>query len=271
MPELPEVEITRLGVTPLVKGQLIKDVLIRNKNLRWPISSGLKKNLLGQKFSAIERRGKYLLFYTDQGCMLIHLGMSGSLRIVDQMTISGKHDHLDIIFASKNALRLHDPRRFGAVLWTNTTPLQHKLLKNLGPEPLSEDFNGALLYQKSRKRRQPIKNFIMDNHNVVGVGNIYANESLFLAGINPKRQAGNISLQRDEVLASTIKQVLKRSIAQGGTTLRDFSNIEGKPGYFQQQLNVYARASQPCVKCSTPIKECRLGQRASFYCPVCQR
>ena len=200
----------------------------------------------------------------------MHLGMSGNLRIVDKKIKPEKHDHLDILFASGKVLRFHDPRRFGSIIWTKRDPLQHKLIKHLGPEPLNSDFNGEWLYRRSRKRTQAIKNFIMDSHNVVGVGNIYASESLFLAGINPKRKAGKASLERYERLATAIKKILKQSIKQGGTTLRDFVNGDGKPGYFQQQLNVYGRAGQPCKKCKSTIKEIKLGQRSSFYCPNCQ-
>ncbi len=270
MPELPEVETTRLGIAPHITGQVIKDVVIRNKNLRWPITATLKKDLINRKFLKIDRRGKYLLCYTKLGCMMVHLGMSGSLRIVNKDIKPEKHDHLDILFASGSILRFHDPRRFGSVLWTRKDPLQHKLIKRLGPEPLSEDFNGEWLYRISRKRTQAIKNFIMDSHNVVGVGNIYASESLFLAGINPKRKAGNVSLERYERLANAIKIILQQSIKQGGTTLRDFLNSDGRPGYFQQQLNVYGKTGQSCKQCNSIIKEIKLGQRSTFYCTVCQ-
>ena len=271
MPELPEVETTRLGITPHITGQTIKTVVVRNKNLRWPITATLKKDLLGKQFKKIDRRGKYLLCYTDNGCMIMHLGMSGSLHIVDKKVNPEKHDHLDILFASGKILRFHDPRRFGSILWTKKDPLQYKLIKDLGPEPLSQEFDGEWLYKRSRKRIQAIKNFIMDSHNVVGVGNIYASESLFLSGINPKRKAGNVSLERYERLANAIKKILKQSIKQGGTTLRDFVNGDGKPGYFQQQLNVYGRTGQPCKQCNSKIKETKLGQRSSFYCSTCQR
>ncbi len=271
MPELPEVETIRLGITPHITGQVIKGVVIRNKNLRWPITNTLKKYILNTQFQKIDRRGKYLLCYTDSGCMIMHLGMSGNLRIVSSDIKPEKHDHFDILFASGNMLRFHDPRRFGSILWTKNDPLQHKLIKDLGPEPLSRYFNGEWLYKRSKGRTQAIKNFIMDSHHVVGVGNIYANESLFLSAINPKRKAGNISKQRYKLLASTIKNVLKQAIKQGGTTLRDFVNEDGKPGYFQQQLNVYARKNKPCPKCASKIKEIKLGQRSSFYCSVCQR
>jgi len=270
MPELPEVETTRLGIAPHITGQTIDNVIVRNKNLRWPITATLKKDLLNRQFQRIDRRGKYLLCYADHGCMIMHLGMSGSLRIVDKQIKPEKHDHLDILFVSGKILRFHDPRRFGSILWTRKDPLQHKLIKHLGPEPLSENFDGAWLYRRSRKRIQAIKNFIMDGHNIVGVGNIYASEALFLSGINPKRKAGNVSLERYERLANAIKKILKRSIKQGGTTLRDFVNGDGKPGYFQQQLNVYGRAGLSCKKCKSTIKEIKLGQRSSFYCTVCQ-
>ncbi len=271
MPELPEVETTRLGISPHVSGKLIINVVVRNKNLRWPITATLKKDILNQTFEKIDRRGKYLLYYTTHGCMIMHLGMSGSLRIVDKKTKPGKHDHFDILFVSGKILRFHDPRRFGSILWTRKDPLQHKLIKHLGPEPLSKDFNGDFLHQRSKKRTQAIKNFIMDSHNVVGVGNIYASESLFMAGINPKRKAGNVSLERYKHLSETIKIILQRSIKQGGTTLRDFVNGDGNPGYFQQQLNVYARAGLPCKYCQSIIKETKLGQRSSFYCSTCQK
>lgn len=270
MPELPEVETTRLGIAPHITGQTIKSVVIRNKNLRWPITATLKKDLLSKQFQNIDRRGKYLLFYTDHGCMILHLGMSGSLRIADKNIKPEKHDHFDISFVSGKILRFHDPRRFGSIIWTKEDPLQHKLIKDLGPEPLSNEFNGRWLYKRSRKRTQAVKNFIMDSHNVVGVGNIYASESLFLAGINPKRKAGNVSQERYERLANAIKKILQQSIKQGGTTLRDFVNGDGKPGYFQQQLNVYGRASKPCKKCTSKINVIKLGQRSSFYCTVCQ-
>ncbi len=270
MPELPEVETTRLGITPHVVGQEIQAVIVRNKHLRWPITASLSKDLLLSEILKIDRRGKYLLCYTRLGCMIMHLGMSGSLRIVDRTIEVKKHDHLDIVFASGKILRFHDPRRFGSVLWTRKDPLLHKLIKQLGPEPLNEEFNGEWLYTRSRNRTQAVKNFIMDSHNVVGVGNIYASESLFLAGINPKRKAGKVSLQRYEFLADAIKKILARSIRQGGTTLRDFVNGDGKPGYFQQQLNVYARTGEACKQCNSTIKEIKLGQRSSFYCPACQ-
>lgn len=271
MPELPEVEVTRLGISPHLLQQEIKEVIIRNAKLRWVIPTTFRKNTINQTVHKIERRGKYLLFYIDHGHILIHLGMSGSLRIVKSNKPVTKHDHLDIIFLNGNILRLHDPRRFGSVIYTKKDPLKHKLLKNLGQEPLKQQFDGAWLYQKAKNRKQTSKMFIMDNTNLVGVGNIYANESLFLARINPKRKACHISLQRYETLANAIKKILTHAIAQGGTTLKDFVNTDGKPGYFQQQLNVYGRKGQSCYQCKGKIKTCKLGQRSTFYCPNCQK
>lgn len=271
MPELPEVETTRLGILPHVVSKTIKEVIIRNRKLRQTIATTLRKNLLNQKIYSIERRAKYLLYYTNHGCMIMHLGMSGSLRIVDHKVAPKKHDHLDILLQSGKILRFHDPRRFGLVIWTSRDPLQHKLIKDLGPEPLSRNFDGQWLYQISRKRKQPVKNFIMNSHHVAGIGNIYANEALFLAAIHPKRQAGKISLQKYQLLANAIKTILSRSTKQGGTTLRDFVNSNGKPGYFQQQLNIYGRAGEPCRQCGSLIRVYKLQQRSSFYCTFCQR
>lgn len=271
MPELPEVEVTRLGISPYLLKQKIKEVIIRNTKLRWTIPTTFRKNIINQIVHTIDRRGKYLIFYIDHGHILMHLGMSGSLRIVKSTTPVTKHDHLDLIFLTGDILRLHDPRRFGAVIYTKQDPLQHKLLKNLGQEPLNAQFDGPWLYQRSRNRKQTSKNFIMDNTNVVGIGNIYANESLFLASIHPKRKICNISLKRHEQLASAIKTVLTRAIAQGGTTLNDFVNADGSHGYFQQHLNVYGRTGQPCYQCQSIIKTCKLGQRSTFYCPNCQK
>ena len=220
--------------------------------------------------SAVERRAKYLLFRTEAGSLLVHLGMSGSLRIVLSELPPGRHDHIDVLLEGGACLRYHDPRRFGCFLWLALGET-HSLLSGLGPEPLSEEFDGQLLYHLSRGRRGPIKNFIMDGKVVVGVGNIYANEALFLAGIRPDRAAGRISLARCHRLAEIIKQVLTSSIEQGGTTLRDFVGGDGRPGYFAQQLLVYGRAGQPCRCCGSPLREVRLGQRSSVYCVTCQR
>ena len=270
MPELPEVETSRKGIEPHILNQRVTDVVIRQKQLRWPIPARLKSELPQQTINQVDRRGKYLLLKTDIGTVIIHLGMSGSLRITSPEIKPEKYDHIDIVFANNKILRLRDPRRFGAVLWTKQNPLQHKLLKQLGPEPLSDDFNAEYLYQQSRQRKVAIKLFIMNSQIVVGVGNIYANEALFMAGINPKRQANRISFERYQKLVSCIKKVLQAAIKQGGTSLRDFTQQDGKPGYFQQTLNIYGKASQPCPICGNVIKQIRQQQRSTFYCSHCQ-
>ena len=270
MPELPEVETTRCGILPYVNGQRVVAVTVRQRQLRYPIPMRLGHELIGQEIRQVSRRGKYLLLASDAGTVIIHLGMSGSLRIVAAGTAAASHDHVDICLANKLCLRLRDPRRFGLLLWTRRDPLQHRLLRELGPEPLLSDFSGAYLFQRSRGRRQAIKSFIMDSHCVVGVGNIYASEALFLAGIHPARAAGRIALPRYQVLVDAIKQVLQQAIAQGGTTLRDFYYGDDQPGYFGQSLQVYGRAGEPCLVCAAVILQRRIGQRASYYCPVCQ-
>jgi len=271
MPELPEVETTRLGISPHIEKQTVKSVVIRNGKLRWPVPLSIKKKLPDQKLLSVSRRGKYLILDFGNGCLLMHLGMSGSLQIVDPKTELRKHDHVDIIFKNNQCLRYHDPRRFGSILWTTKPPLEHKLLKDLGPEPLDKVFSAQHLWNRSRKRRVTIKQFIMDSHNVVGVGNIYASESLFRAGIHPRRAAGKVSLKQYKLLVKTIKTVIKAAIKQGGTTLRDFTGGDGKPGYFQQRLNVYGRKGEPCQQCDKPISHCVIGQRATYYCTACQK
>ena len=223
------------------------------------------------KITAVGRRGKYLLLETGNGTAILHLGMSGSLRIVDSKQPVGKHDHVDIVFDNNRILRLTDPRRFGTLLWTRRPPNQHKLLRDLGPEPLGPAFTGAYLHARSRGRKVAIKNFIMDSHTVVGIGNIYASEALYMAGIHPKRAAGRISKKKYELLAEVVREVLNDAIAMGGTSLRDFVNSDGKPGYFRLELNVYGKGGEPCISCRTLIREIRQGQRATFYCPECQR
>ena len=270
MPELPEVETTRRGISPFLVGQTVQTVTIRQRQLRWPIPAELDNALPGQIITAVNRRAKYVLLQTAAGTALVHLGMSGSLRITDCDTAWKKHDHVSIELNNGRCLRLHDPRRFGALLWTSAPVEQHPLLRKLGPEPLGNNFNGPYLYDLSRQRRTPVKLFIMDGTVVVGAGNIYASEALFMAGIDPRRAAGRISLTRYEKLATAIRQVLQAAIAQGGTTLRDFVGSQGEPGYFKQYLRVYDRQGEPCRACQTPIRQIRLGQRSSYYCPHCQ-
>ncbi len=270
MPELPEVETTRKGIAPFVVGETVKDIIIRERQLRWPIPVSLKRSLKNQVIRKLHRRAKYLLFYTENGCMILHLGMSGSLRVIKDSQAPEKHDHVDIIFESGQTLRFRDPRKFGSILWTKDDPMEHKLISHLGPEPLSDIFQADYLYARSRKRTKAIKTFIMDSCIVVGVGNIYASEALFHAGIKPTQKAGKISKARYEKLVVEIKNVLSHAIKKGGTTLRDFINGEGKPGYFKNELQVYDRAGDPCNCCKTPIKVIRLGQRSTFYCTKCQ-
>ncbi len=269
MPELPEVETTRRGITPYVKKQQVTDVVIRQASLRWPVPRNLKQKLQNQTIKEVRRRAKYLLFVTEAGYMIIHLGMSGSLRMVNNNMTANKHDHVDIVF-KKKTLRYHDPRRFGSILWTKEDPLQHKLLINLGPEPLSAEFTGTHLHKLAKTKKVNVKTFIMNSQIVVGVGNIYASESLFLSGIHPQRAAGRISLTRYEKLAENIKQVLRDAIELGGTTLRDFVREDGNPGYFANKLNVYNQTGQPCPVCKNPIKVRTISQRSSFFCVQCQ-
>jgi len=271
MPELPEVETSRRGIAPHLTGQRIERIVVRQRHLRWPIPRALENGMTGQVISQVGRRGKYLLLETAAGTAILHLGMSGSLRILPAETLAGKHDHVDICLASGRCLRLTDPRRFGALLWTRRDPEGHKLLASLGPEPLGDEFTTDYLFGKSRGRKLAIKPFIMDSKVVVGIGNIYANEALFLAGIHPQRAAGRISRQRFTDLVDAIKTVLQASIDMGGTTLRDFVGGDGKPGYFSQTLRVYGRAGLPCPVCDRPLKEARTGQRSTVYCPHCQR
>ena len=271
MPELPEVETSRRGIEPHLKGQRISGVVIRQARLRWPIPDQLATVLKGRKVLSVDRRGKYLLIRFHHGTLLIHLGMSGSLRILDQQTTAGKHDHFDLLLSSGKALRLRDPRRFGAVLWANASPQEHPLIACLGPEPLEASFNAAYLHAQGSRRRVAIKNLIMDSKILVGVGNIYASESLFRARIHPQRTSNRISIQRYAGLVESIREVLTKAIAVGGTTLRDFQREDGSPGYFAQELQVYGRTGEPCPACGEPIHNRTIGQRSSFFCPRCQR
>jgi len=270
MPELPEVETTRRGVAPLVQGNRILNLEVREGRLRWPVPENLAECLRGQIVHSVERRAKYLLFKTVKGTLLVHLGMSGSLRIITDGRAPQKHDHIDIVLQGNTTLRYRDPRRFGCFLWQEPGE-EHKLLSHLGPEPLSQSFDSTYLFRLSRGRRGPVKNFIMDQKIVVGVGNIYANEALFGAGIRPDRYAGRISAIRYQQLTAQIKQVLTSAIEQGGTTLKDFTGTDGKPGYFAQKLLVYGREGLPCSHCDRPLRGIKLGQRASVYCGACQR
>ncbi len=270
MPELPEVETSRRGIAPWIQDQDVSRVIVRQQNLRWPVAREIEQVLPGQKIRSLTRRAKYLLIGTDAGTALLHLGMSGSLRIIDSGTPAGVHDHVDIEFASGKALRFRDPRRFGSLLWSDD-PYQHPLLRNLGPEPLDEEFSGEYLRKVARGRRVSIKQFLMNASVVVGVGNIYASESLFVATIHPKRQAGRIALHRMEALADAIKTVLGSAIDAGGTTLRDFYGGDGEPGNFQQQLEVYGRDGDPCLRCKRPVSAIVQGQRSTYYCKNCQK
>jgi formamidopyrimidine-DNA glycosylase len=271
MPELPEVETSRRGIEPHIKQKVIRDIVVRQHSLRWPVSRQLKKKARNQPVRSVDRRGKYLLLRLDNGTIIIHLGMSGSLRICSPDSPAEKHDHVDLVFDNNTVLRLRDPRRFGAVLWTGEDPETHKLLSSLGPEPLQDSFNAAYLHASTRKRSASIKSVIMNSHIVVGVGNIYACESLFLAGINPRRKAGTLSLARCEKLVTAIKQVLTESITQGGTTLRDFVREYGQPGYFTLKLRVYGKEGEPCPNCGNPIRRITQQQRSTFYCTQCQK
>ena len=271
MPELPEVETTRRGITPHVVDKTIRAVVIRQQRLRWPVPAALTTALAGHCFTGVERRAKYLIFYLEHGSMLLHLGMSGSLRVLAGGVPPDRHDHVDVVFQDHTCLRLRDPRRFGSIHWTEQDPLQHPLLRHLGPEPLGPDFTGEYLYGLSRNRTQSIKTCIMDSRIVVGVGNIYASEALFRSGIHPLRKAGNVSLKRYLALAGAIREVLRAALASGGTTLRDFVGGDGAPGYFKLDLNVYDRAGQPCRVCAGSIRQLRQGQRSTYYCARCQR
>lgn len=270
MPELPEVETTLRGILPHIAKQTVTQVIIRRPNLRWPIPVELPGLITKQPLLNITRRGKYLLFEFAQGHAMIHLGMSGNLRIVDAKSTPNAHDHFDWVFG-KIALRYHDPRRFGCLLWIEGAPEEHSLLNKLGPEPLTENFTANYLFERSRKRSQAVKQFIMDSHIVVGVGNIYANESLFMSRIKPIRKAGSLTRKNCEDLVSDIKIILQRSIDQGGTTLRDFVGGDGKPGYFKQQLLVYGRGGESCTGCTKILKEVRMGDRTTVYCVDCQK
>jgi formamidopyrimidine-DNA glycosylase len=270
MPELPEVETTRRGIHPALVGRRIADVIVREPRLRWRVIPDLTARVQGQRVLDVRRRAKYLLIDLERGSLIIHLGMSGNLRILPKTTPLLTHDHIDLILDSGECLRFNDPRRFGSLHWTEENPLTHPLLQNLAPEPLGEEFNGEYLAQAARRRDVAIKQLLMNSQVVVGVGNIYASESLFRAGIRPTRAAGKIPRARLAQLTEAIKVVLSDAIRAGGTTLRDYVNASGTPGYFRQELFVYERAGEPCRICRAPIKQIAQGQRSTYYCPKCQ-
>ena len=270
MPELPEVETTRRGIAPFLLGQTVCEVRVRVPRLRWPIPAAVAAGLVGSPIERVDRRAKYLLIGNTAGDALVHLGMSGSLRVLDANTALKKHDHVDLLLDSGQLLRFNDPRRFGCLLWQPTGET-HDLLSGLGPEPFDAQFSGAYLYARAKGRSSSVKHFLMDQRIVVGVGNIYAAEALFRAGIDPRRQAGRVSRDRYGVLAVVAREILSQAIERGGTTLRDFLKPDGEPGYFEQELNVYGRAGEPCKICTHPISSVRLGQRSSFFCARCQK
>ena len=270
MPELPEVETTRRGIAPWLEGQQIHAVIVRDRRLRWPVPADIEDKLSGQTLRALRRRAKYLLFDTDKGTAMLHLGMSGSVRIVDRDEPAAKHDHIDIQMETGKSMRFRDPRRFGSFLWTENANT-HPLLRDLGPEPLGDAFDGEYLFDKAHGRKVSIKQFIMNATVVVGVGNIYASEALFAAGIHPRRRTDRIAKARMCLLAGSIKNILQRAIAAGGTTLQDFHGSDGEPGYFRQELEVYGRGGLPCTRCKTPLTQVVIGQRSAFYCKRCQR
>ncbi len=271
MPELPEVETTRRGIEPHLNNATVEHIIVRNPNLRWKVNPDLATIIKNLKIKRVHRRAKYLLITFDKGTLILHLGMSGSLRVVTNDTPVKKHDHVDICLDNNHIIRFHDPRRFGCVLWTEENINQHRLLCKLGPEPLSDDFHSDYLFQTTRGRKRAIKQHIMDNHIVVGVGNIYANESLFKAGIHPQTPCHELNKKNLVQLTAEIRNILQAAIEQGGTTLKDFSGVDGKPGYFAQQLYVYGRKNEPCRICDSTIRQITQGQRSSYFCTKCQK
>jgi len=271
VPELPEVETTRRGIRRALRGRRIEAFVLKDHRLRWPVDRSLGKVLPGQRVRDVRRRAKYLLIDLDRGTLIAHLGMSGSLRVVPPDAPWLKHDHYELRLDGGRCLRFNDPRRFGSLHWTTDDPQEHPLLADLGPEPLGREFDGDYLAQRAKGRKVAIKQFLMDQRVVVGVGNIYASEALFHAGIHPRRAAGKVSRERLGRLAKAVKKVLSASIRQGGTTLRDYVNADGTPGYFRQKLYVYERDGQPCRHCGTPIRKLAQGQRSTYFCPSCQK
>jgi formamidopyrimidine-DNA glycosylase len=272
VPELPEVETVKRGIAPHLLTRRFEKTIVRDHRLRWPVDPNLDDLLRGKEVRSVERRAKYVLLRLDTGYLVIHLGMSGRLYFVSANTPVAKHDHLDFLLSDGQVLRYTDPRRFGAVIWIAGDDVSsHKLFASLGPEPLTTEFDATYLFKRSRRRKVPIKSFLMDAHVVVGVGNIYANEALFMAGISPLREAGSISLARYTRLVAAVKQVLEYAITQGGTTLKDFVGGDGKPGYFKQELQVYGRGGEPCSTCERVLQEIRLAQRTTVFCKACQK
>jgi formamidopyrimidine-DNA glycosylase len=271
MPELPEVETTRRGIAPSLANRTIDRIVVREPRLRWRVPRELPLAAAGQRVKELRRRAKYLLFDLESGTMILHLGMSGSLRVLPAAAAPLPHDHVDIVLDSGLCLRFNDPRRFGSLLWTSDDPLAHPLLKSLAPEPLSREFNGGYLANAAQGRKVAIKQMLMDGKVVVGVGNIYASEALFRAGVRPRRAAGRISRAEFDALAKSIKAVLRAAIREGGTTLRDYVNPDGMPGYFRQKLYVYERTGEPCRVCRSPIRHFVQGQRSTYFCQRCQR
>ncbi|NIY83338.1 bifunctional DNA-formamidopyrimidine glycosylase/DNA-(apurinic or apyrimidinic site) lyase [Vibrio hepatarius] len=267
MPELPEVEVSRMGISPHLVGEKVAKLTFRTPKLRWDIPAELKQ-MEGQVIRSVSRRAKYLMIETDLGSAIVHLGMSGSLRVLDAEIAPSKHDHVDLKLENGKVLRYNDPRRFGAWLWTENG--EHTALNHMGPEPLTDAFNADYMLEKAANKRVAVKQFIMDNKVVVGVGNIYASESLFSAKLHPSKAAGQLTQEQWQKLVQEIKQVLATAIKQGGTTLKDFSQADGKPGYFAQELQVYGRAGDACLSCGNEIEELKIGQRNTFFCPHCQ-
>ncbi|ABL98329.1 bifunctional DNA-formamidopyrimidine glycosylase/DNA-(apurinic or apyrimidinic site) lyase [Shewanella amazonensis] len=269
MPELPEVEVTRQGIAPHLEGNRVEALIVRNANLRWPVPE-LAQNIVGQTILGVRRRAKYLLIDTQAGTTIVHLGMSGSLRVLPKNTPVEKHDHIDLVMQNGRVLRFNDPRRFGAWLWSELPEAAHPLLEKLGPEPLSAAFHADYLQAALKGKKKAIKLCLMDNAIVVGVGNIYANEALFAAGIHPEAEAGKVDAERLTLLTAEVKTILTQAIKQGGTTLKDFTNADGKPGYFAQKLHVYGRGGETCTECGHLLSEIRLGQRTTVFCSLCQ-
>jgi len=271
MPELPEVETTRRGIEPWLVGRRVERLVVRQPRLRWRVPRSLPAKLAGAHIRSVGRRAKYLLVGTDAGTIILHLGMSGSLRILDAATPPLAHDHVDLVLDSGRCLRFNDPRRFGCLLFTADEPARHKLLRSLAVEPLSDEFTGEALWRRARGRSASVKSFVMDSRIVAGVGNIYASEALFRAGIRPRLAAGRVSRARMAALVRAIRDVLTEAIGVGGTTLRDYVDASGMPGYFRQRLFVYERTGKPCRRCGTPIRQFTQGQRSTYWCPRCQR